>query len=95
MRENDKGTASPSPEAIEDENRRIRRFRFLVNLTKQRLYLEPMTRTEALEAVSELRQVSLRMFPGKGDVFDLVVAPRLERVIEERFGRGSSRGEVH
>ena len=39
------------------------------------------------EAVAELRQTALVLFPGKADVFDLVIAPRMERVITERWGR--------
>jgi len=36
--------------------------------------------------VRELRRTAVNMFPDKGGVFDLVVAPRLDRVIMERFG---------
>jgi hypothetical protein len=56
-------------------------------MTYQRLCIETMTLTEAIDAVEELREVSGRMFPGKQSVFDLVIAPRMERVIRERFGQ--------
>ncbi len=79
-------------EALKDEkkeeNRRIRIFRFLTDLTFQRLSIEKMTLMEAREAVGELRATAQRMFPGKLSVFDLVIAPRMERVIRERFGSG-------
>jgi hypothetical protein len=45
-----------------------------------------MNIVEAREAVHELRRAATNMFPGKGGVFDLVIAPRLDRVIMERFG---------
>lgn len=73
-------------EDLKQENRRIRMFRFLTDLTFQRLCVENMTIVEARDAVSELRMVATKMFPGKGEVFDLVIAPRLDRVIRERFG---------
>ena len=73
---------------IKQENRKIRALRILTDLTFQRLCVERMNISEAREAVSELRRAATSMFPGKGEVFDLVVAPRLERVIAERFGKG-------
>ncbi|MCK5351056.1 hypothetical protein KAJ77_00675 [bacterium] len=75
-----------SPEEIKLENRRIRALRILTDLTFQRLCVERMNIVEAREAVHELRKAATNMFPGKGGVFDLVIAPRLDRVIMERFG---------
>ncbi len=80
-------------ELVKMENRRIRAFRFLTDLTLQRLCVEVETPEEAREALTDLRAAAERMFPGKGGVFDLVIAPRMERVIEERFGaRARQRG---
>lgn len=82
--------------AVKEENRRIRVFRFLSNLTVQRLYQEDLTLTEAWRVVDELRSTAERFFPGKGYVFDMVVFPRLERVIVERFPlKCRSNAEVH
>ena len=80
----------PSLEEIRQENRKIRALRILTDMTTQRLCVEPMTITEARAAVSELRAAAAGMFPGKGEVFDLVVAPRLERIITERFRDAAS-----
>jgi len=71
--------------AVKEENRRVRVFRFLTDLTVQRLYQESMTQQEAWSIVDQLRIAADRFFPGKRDVFDLVILPRLERVIAERF----------
>lgn len=68
------------------ENRRIRALRIMTDLTLQRLCVERMTGVEAREAVNELREAAANLFPGKEHVFDLVIAPRLDRVIAERFG---------
>ncbi len=78
-----------SPEEIKLENRRIRALRILTDLTLQRLCVERMTSAEAREAILELRMAATNMFPGKGGVFDLVIAPRLDRVIRERFGEAA------
>ena len=78
-----------SSEEIKQENRKIRALRILTDLTLQRLCLETMTLLEAREAVLELRRAATGLFPGKDGVFDLVIAPRLDRVIRERFGDSS------
>jgi len=68
-----------------EEARRLRTFRFLTDLSVQRLSVERLTLSEAYALIDELRRVSESLFPGKSDVFDLVIAPRLNRVINERF----------
>ena len=75
-----------SAEEIKQENRKIRALRILTDLTFQRLCIERMTIVEARQAVQDLRRIATNMFPGKDGVFDLVIAPRLDRVITERFG---------
>ncbi len=75
---------------LKDENRRIKYLRILTDLTYQRLCVESMTFQEARDSVLDLRRAAARMFPGKESVFDLVIAPRLERVITGRFGCSSS-----
>lgn len=68
-----------------EEARRLRTFRFLTDLSVQRLSVERLTLDEAYALVDELRRVSESFFPGKTSVFDLVIAPRLNRVVNERF----------
>ena len=86
MSDGGKFSKSRSDGDFKEENRRIRYFRILTDLTYQRLCLENMTLSEAHRAVDELGRVAERMFPGKKSVFELVIAPRMERVIRERFG---------
>jgi hypothetical protein len=71
--------------ALKDEERRLRTLRFLSDVTFQRLHLERMTLSEAHGAVEELRGAVLSLFPDKEHVFDLILRPRMERVIAERF----------
>ena len=79
-------TPSAIEAEIKDEEKRANTLRFLTDVLFQRLHLERMSLIEAREAVAELRRTALVLFPGKGDVFDLVIAPRMERVIRERWG---------
>jgi hypothetical protein len=75
----------PSPEELREEDRRLRSFRILTDVTFQRLHLERMSLAEARATVEQLRRAAGHFFPGRVHVFDLVVRPRLERVINERF----------
>jgi hypothetical protein len=73
-------------EALRDEEHRVRRLRLLVDVTAQVLAEdEKLTLCEALRLIEAARTASLRMFPDKGDTFELVIRPRLERIVLERF----------
>jgi hypothetical protein len=73
----------PDPAAVEEERRRVRQLRASVDLTCAVLRQGDHTRDEAEELVAALRHRALELFPGKGHVFDLVLAPRLQRIIDE------------
>jgi hypothetical protein len=73
-------------EALRDEEHRVRRLRLLVDVTAQVLAEdEKLTLCEALRLIDAARTASLRMFPDKDDTFELVIRPRLERIVLERF----------
>jgi len=69
--------------AIEDEQRRGRELRVLVDLTRSLLIQQPMSRRQAEALVARTRAQALCLFPDGASTFDLVLAPRFRRVIEE------------
>ena len=72
---------------IEEENERMRRFRLLVDLTRSVIYQDAsLGPAEASLMVKNLRHVASVLFPGKENVFDLVLQPRFDRILRERFG---------
>ena len=72
---------------IEDENKQIRRLRFLVDLTFATIAQDyDMTLDQAWEHVLALKGAAVAMFPGKEDTFDLLYLPRFSRLLQERFG---------
>ena len=72
--------------ALHDEQRRIRQLRLLVDITAQVLAEdEHLSFCEALRLVEAARTAARRLFPDKEDTFDIVVRPRLERIVLERF----------
>jgi hypothetical protein len=75
-----------------EEEWRLRRLRLLVDVTAQVLSEdEKLTFCEALRLVEAARTASLRLFPEKNDTFELVIRPRLNRIIFERFKIPSSK----
>ena len=71
---------------MRDEEERLRRLRLLVDVTAQVLSEdEELTFCEALRLVEAARTASLRLFPDKNDTFELVIRPRLDRIVLERF----------
>ncbi len=79
-------------EAVEQEERRVRQLRLLVDMTAAIIRTRPLSRAEAEEAVAQLRWRALALFPDKGATFDLIYQPRFSRLIDERFGAvGSAR----
>ncbi|HAS54409.1 MAG: hypothetical protein A2X56_11650 [Nitrospirae bacterium GWC2_57_13] len=70
---------------LADEEKRMRKLRMVVDLTQAILLQADLTMREAFDLIKEARETALNLFPGKGDVFDLVYAPRFKRIISERF----------
>lgn len=75
---------------MKEEERRIRRIRVAVNLTCSVLYQAELTRSQALELVEATRRFILELFPGKEGVYELLVKPRFERILKERFATRSA-----
>jgi hypothetical protein len=76
---------------LEDENRRIRYLKMIVNLGLALLRQERLSRREAEQIVESIRRSALRMFPGKESTWEIVYAPRFRRAIEERWGKSTAR----
>jgi hypothetical protein len=79
------------PAAIAEEQRRLDELRRTVDVTCALLRQALMTRAEAEALVAAARHDALRLFPDKGGVFDLVIAPRMERILRERWPPAQAR----
>ncbi len=77
-------------DALRDEQRRTRQLRLLVDITAQVLAEDSgLTLCEGLRLVQAARTAAARLFPDNDSTFDLVIRPRLERILLERFGIAS------
>ena len=72
-------------ELLADEEKRMRRLRFLVNLTQGVLMQADLTLREAFEIMENTKKAALALFPDKESVYDLIYTPRFRRIIAERF----------
>jgi hypothetical protein len=77
----DLGKLNPTQEQIDDESRRIRRLRILVQLTVDTIAEGGLTAEEASSMIAATRRVALEMFPGKERAFDLIYRPQFQRVM--------------
>lgn len=75
--------AAPDPEALADEKRRADALRRTVDVACALLRQARLPRAEAEGVVAFTRARVLELFPGKEDVFDLVLAPRFARILDE------------
>lgn len=73
-----------APEAeIAEEERRLRQLRMTVDLTCCVLMQGRLTRGEAEELIAAARRRTLQLFPDKEETYELLLAPRFRRLVEE------------
>ena len=71
--------------AREEEEKRIHELRFVADFACGLLCREQMSLEEALALVAGVRSYALRLFPDKGETFDLIYGSRFRRILAERF----------
>lgn len=75
----------PTPEAIADENRRLRRLRLVVQLALEVIAQGEMSYEEASELAVATRRVALQLFPGREETYDLIYWPKFQRLMNEIY----------
>jgi hypothetical protein len=75
--------AEVDPAAVASEQRRADRLRRTVDVACALLRQGRLERAEGEAVVAATRSRALELFPGKGDVFDLVLRPRFARILDE------------
>jgi hypothetical protein len=80
----------PGPDPEADERRRLRLLRTVVDLTTNVLAQGGMTRPEAEALVAATRHRALELFPDKASTYDLILAPRFARLMDEFAPRAAN-----
>jgi hypothetical protein len=70
----------------DDEPRRLRLLRMVVDFTANVLAQGRMSRPEAEVLVAAARRRVLELFPDKAATYDLILAPRFARLLDEFAG---------
>ena len=78
--------ARTQAEALAEEGRRLRVLRTVVDLTCNLLAQQRLTRPEAEQLVAATRTRVLELFPDKEGTYELILAPRFERLMNEFVG---------
>lgn len=73
----------PTREEIEDEQRRARRVRQIVDFTCAMIGQGQLPRRDAEELVAAARARILELFPGREQTYEIVCAPRFRRMLDE------------
>jgi hypothetical protein len=70
------------PDALRDEQRRLRRVRFIVDFTSSVLMQSSMSRQEGEELVAAARERILELFPGREETYEILYARRFARLLD-------------
>ena len=77
----------PTDAEIQEENKKVRRLQFLVSLVISVIsQSQTMPVEEASEMVAATKRAALAMFPDKEFTYDLIYKPRLQRLLNEKYG---------
>jgi hypothetical protein len=79
------GETEPDKGEMEEENRRIRTLRLLVDFSLAYLAQTNLPLEEAQTVVEGVKKQALRLFPEKEETFDLIYLPRFRRLLREKY----------
>lgn len=79
------GIQAGDPDAVLDENRRIRELRRLVDFSLAFIAQSDISQSQAQRVVVAIKQRAVVLFPGKEATFDLIYGPRFRRLISEKY----------
>lgn len=75
----------PEKSEVEEENRRIRTLRLLVDFSLAYLAQTKLPLEEAQAMVAGVKKQALRLFPDKEETFDLIYLPRFQRLLRDKY----------
>jgi hypothetical protein len=70
---------------IEEEERRVKTLRFLVDFSLAYLAQTNLPLEEAQAVVAGVKKQALVLFPEKEETFDLIYLPRFQRLLRDKY----------
>jgi hypothetical protein len=74
-------------EKAAEENKKVRRLRFMVDFALEYIRTQKLSHDQALLVVEGVKRFALGLFPDKEETFDIIYAPRFKRLLNEKFQR--------
>ena len=81
----EEGKRSPTTDEIDEETRRGRRLQIVVSLALGLISQADIALDDANDLFLATRRIALRLFPDKGDTFDLLYRPKFQRLMDEVY----------
>ena len=75
----------PEKQEIEEEERRVKTLRLLVDFSLAYLAQMKLSLEEAQAVVVGVKKQALYLFPEKEETFDLIYLPRFQRLLREKY----------
>ena len=75
----------PEKAEIDEENRRLRMLRLLVDFSLTYLAQTNLPLEESQAVVEGVKKQALRLFPEKEETFDLIYLPRFQRLLRDKY----------
>jgi hypothetical protein len=72
---------------ILNEERKMRRLRFVVDFALEFIRTQDIPQESAIGIIEGVRRQALKLFPGKEETFDLIYAPKFKRLLNEKYKR--------
>ena len=72
-------------DALLAEERNLRRLRRAMDVAAILLWRIDLTLDEARDVVEHAKHTALKLFPDKGDTFDLIYGSRFRRILSEKY----------
>jgi len=73
------------PSEVEEEDRRVRILRRLVDFSLAYIAQSSIPLEKAHAVVEGVKRYALRLFPDKEATFDLIYLPRFRRLLQEKY----------
>lgn len=79
----DQDRVSPSPADVQEESRRVRSVRLMVDLASNLIMQGNISRAEGEALVTAVRARILDLFPDREETYELLYATRFARLLDE------------
>jgi hypothetical protein len=70
-----------------EEEKKLRRMHFIVDFTIEYIRSQDVSHDEAIAIVEGVKKHALKLFPGKGETFDIIYMQRFKRLLNEKYKR--------